>query len=305
MVAAGIFNPVTGRRFVKTWKAELLFPFAKITYQHLENILNCSFYKEKSILKYFKDATTENDWIYKNEQNEYAKYKSPLLINPALKSNPYGGLQIEQSGYVDIPIFLYHFKNFLIAKKYYYPDTFNYKDIIIEGDFIKWKSIITKKIIFCEGHHALTNPYFDWLPFNLVKGEILTIKAPKLNIHQIINTGIFIMPVEKDVYKVGSTYTWNYINDEPTTVGRDEIRSKLEHIISCEYKIIDHQSGIRPTVKDRRPLAGMHPNQKNIAIFNGLGTKGVSIAPYFANQFAEYLINGIQFDDEININRFL
>ena len=42
-VAAGLFNPITGKRNVKTWKADILFPYMKNFYRELEDFLGIKF----------------------------------------------------------------------------------------------------------------------------------------------------------------------------------------------------------------------------------------------------------------------
>ena len=48
---------------------------------------------------------------------------------------------------------------------------------------------------------------------------------------------------------------------------------------SAPFEILSHNSGIRPTTKDRRPLLGRHTTLKRLHLLNGLGTRGVLMAP--------------------------
>jgi glycine/D-amino acid oxidase-like deaminating enzyme len=52
---------------------------------------------------------------------------------------------------------------------------------------------------------------------------------------------------------------------------------------------MEHFAGVRPTVKDRRPLVGTHEYS---AILNGLGTRGVMLGP----SMAKALYNAIEND---------
>ena len=61
---------------------------------------------------------------------------------------------------------------------------------------------------------------------------------------------------------------------------------------------------IRPTVADKRPLLGLHPTLPQLAIFNGLGTKGASLGPYFAEQMTNFLLDKQDLEHEANISRF-
>ena len=74
-------------------------------------------------------------------------------------------------------------------------------------------------------------------------------------------------------------------------------------MINCKYEVLEHFAGVRPTVKDRRPLVGLHPNHPNMYILNGLGTRGVMLGPFLAHQLFNYIENNIPLDEEINIDR--
>jgi len=129
------------------------------------------------------------------------------------------------------------------------------------------------------------------------------IKAPNLNIDAIINSSIFIIPVGNDCYKVGATYDWNDKTNSITESAKNELLSKLNDLINCDYEVLEHFAGVRPTVKDRRPLVGSHPNYSNVHILNGLGTRGVMLGPFLAQQLFNFIEYNIPLEDEININR--
>ena len=79
--------------------------------------------------------------------------------------------------------------------------------------------------------------------------------------------------------------------------------SALKEVISCDFEVIDHLAGVRPTVKDRRPLLGKHNLHNHLYILNGLGTRGVLFAPYLSDKLYQYIENGIPLDNEISIER--
>ena len=85
---------------------------------------------------------------------------------------------------------------------------------------------------------------------------------------------------------------------------KQELLKKLNTLITCPYKVVGQSAGIRPTVKDRRPLVGEHYRLKNHFILNGLGSRGVMIGPYVANKLYQYIENKVPLDKEIDCNRF-
>ncbi len=138
---------------------------------------------------------------------------------------------------------------------------------------------------------------------NGTKGELLIFKAPNLDLDVVIKSSVFILPIGNDLYKVGATYDWKDKTNVPTEEGKQELVEKLKEIISCDFEIVEHFGGVRPTVKDRRPLVGTHPDYSHLHILNGLGTRGVMLGPYLANQLFQYIENKIPLEKEIDIIR--
>jgi glycine/D-amino acid oxidase-like deaminating enzyme len=306
-VAAGVFNPITGMRLVKTWKVETLFPFAKKTYLELEELLKQKFYHEKNTYRLFSSIAEQNDWAFKRSSANAGQYMEDRADDKTYTSqlaNEFGGFEIRGSGYVDIEALVSAYRDYLGTKELLLPGKFKYEELEIQNGKVHWNSITAKKIIFCEGYGAVNNPYFSYLPLAPVKGELLTIHSKDLQIETIINKGIYIIPLGDHRFRVGATYDFNNINEETTETGRREIETKLKALLKVPYTIEDHRAGIRPATKDRRPFLGFHPLHPELAIFNGLGTKGISLAPYFAHHLTQVLEHAAQLDPETDIRRF-
>ena len=105
------------------------------------------------------------------------------------------------------------------------------------------------------------------------------------------------------MYKVGATYNWEDKTNIPTEAAKQELVSELKELIDCDFEIIEHYAGVRPTVKDRRPLVGTHPIHNNIHVLNGLGTRGVMLAPAMALDLFNLIENKIPLDKNIDISR--
>ena len=306
MVAAGLFNPITGKRFVKTWKADLLFPFLDDYYRKLEIDLQSKFFSHIPIFRPFLTIEEKNEMISKTNLRELGAYVDQILhFSPGNIhiNNDLGGLFLRNTGYLDIPCLINALREFIRSKGDLREETFEYEQLEILPKGIRYKDFTAEKIIFCEGAHASNNPFFRWLPFRPVKGEILMID-PEIQIDFIYNRKIFILPYKEGLSKVGSTYTWDYSDVLPTEEGKKYLEEKLNQISQVKYNVVGHFAGIRPATKDRRPFVGMHPDYPSIGIFNGLGSKGVSLGPYFAQQFVGYLLKDKELDKEVNINRY-
>jgi len=172
--------------------------------------------------------------------------------------------------------------------------------LVLNETGVTYKDFSASKIIFCDGVEAQNNPYWETLPFLPSKGEILTIKAD-MNLSHILNRKIFILPVGENLFKVGSTYSWKFENASPTEAAKAELITQLKSIIKIPFEVIDHTAAIRPTVKDRRPMIGLHKHYAQVGIFNGLGTKGCLLAPFFADHFAGYLSGKNELMEEVDV----
>ena len=303
-VAAGLYNPVTGKRMAKTWRAAELFPFMENFYQHFEEIYSCKILFPKPIYKPFATIEEQNTWLSSHEGEIFINTELPKDKYNEYLHTTFGGFETKNSGHVDVPEMLLNFRKKLATGNNSIEEKFDSAKLKLTDDGIEYGNISAKKIIFCEGMRAMINPLFSWLPFVPSKGEILKVRLEHFTDEVIFNKQVFIIPLGNNTFRVGSTYKWEYESSEPTEEGKAELTEKLSQMIKKPFEIMQHNGGIRPSIRDRKPIIGFHPSTKFIGIFNGLGTKGVSLAPFFANAFAELLLNNKQLDKDVNIERF-
>ncbi|GAB3919105.1 NAD(P)/FAD-dependent oxidoreductase [Larkinella terrae] len=304
--AAGIFNPLTGRKLVRTWKADQLFPFLKTFYAEVERELGVQLLHFTNIYRPYRSIEEQNSYLAQTADAAIGQYVAESVDNQAYRPfihNPFDGLEVTKSGWVDVPVFLEAIRFFFQEKEQYIEADFDYKSLEITEEAVLWNGQSFRKLICCEGPHASENPLFSWLPYNPVKGQLLEVTMDNYPITNIVNQGVFIMPVESNLYRIGATYTWHDIDWQTTEDGKVFLEQKLQGLLKVPYQVVGQRVGIRPATKDRRPLIGLHPVFPAVVIFNGLGTKGVSLAPFFADQFADYLEGRKELDPEVNIER--
>lgn len=304
-VAAGLFNPVTGKKMSLTWKAKILFPFLLNFYRQAETDTGRHFLIERPVFRPFPTEHEKNIWIEGsgNEAQEFVDVLPPGKFSDLI-SDEFGGIQTKYSGNLLSRDFLSAIQSWLEARSAYLNGSIDPAEINPDADFIRWGDITAKKIIFCEGYHGKNNPWFRWLPFAPVKGEIADIEAKGLNPDVILNKHMFIVPSSSSSARIGATYCWDFDDEEPREEGKRELEDKLGKFLKKSFTITDIKAGVRPSSADRKPFVGLHPVYQTIGIFNGLGTKGISLAPYFAAQYADFLEGKGKIDEEVNISRF-
>ncbi|GAA4279684.1 NAD(P)/FAD-dependent oxidoreductase [Gaetbulibacter aestuarii] len=306
LVAGGLYNPVVLKRFTPVWKSQEQLPLALKQYAELEASLGVKLDYKIPVYRKFASVEEQNDWFTASDKTGLSDYMSTNLIknkNPHIKA-PYGFGEVLKSGRIDVNTLVISYKNHLLKKGLLFEENFSYEALKTEGASLKYKNISAKYIVFAEGFGFKKNPFFGKLPISGTKGELLTINAPELKLNAVIKSGVFLIPVGNDNYIVGATYNWNDKTHEVSEAARKFLLEKLDTLMSCSYKIIDQVAGIRPTVKDRRPLVGEHHLLKSHYILNGLGTRGVMIGPYVAEKLFQCIENKVPLEKEIDCNRF-
>lgn len=305
-IAGGLYNPVILKRFSEVSHAmEHLFIMNEFL-THLEHKLDCKLHFQMPILRKFFSIEEQNNWFAASDKVNLAPFLSANLISKkyAWIDSPFGFGEVLQTGYVDTALLLLEYKKFLKLNQFFFEESFDYSLLKEESEWVSYKNIEARHIIFAEGFGMHLNPYFNELPLDGTKGELLIIKAPKLDLEVIINSSLFILPLGNGFFKIGATYNWADKTDIPTQDGKTELVEKLKEIINCNFEIVEHDAGVRPTVKDRKPLVGTHAVHKSIHILNGLGTRGVMLGPAMAKALFESIEHQKPLEKAIDIKRF-
>jgi len=307
-VAAGIVNPLTGRKLVRTWRADDLFPFLHNFYQGVEAKRSASFFHPLPIYRPYRSFAEKADYEAFTAEPMVAKYVNQMVDDKLYSSainNPFGGLEVAQSGWLTINEFTRSIRAYFQEKKQFVSAKISNNELTINPERVDWNGLSFRKLIFCDGTHGRENPLFDWLPYNVVKGQTLTARVVNYPIKNIVNQGVFVLPIDDTTIRIGATYSWHDLDWETTAEGRTFLESKVREVLKIPYEVIGQSAGIRPATKDRRPFIGIHPGYSSVGIFGGFGSKGVSLSPYLAHQFARFLLEGEELDPEVNIQRCL
>ncbi|HLT74306.1 MAG TPA: FAD-dependent oxidoreductase [Ohtaekwangia sp.] len=302
-IAAGLFNPVTGKKMSRTWLADELFPYLATYYREVESMTGSQFFYPMPIYRPFVSVEEQNEWVAKSADPAYRNYVQEARVSSIGSgiNDHFGGLMLKQSGYLDTAAYVGAVTRQIAAEGKYIAGKFNSAQVVIGSDNIRYGDIVARRLILCTGIHS--EYWFSWLPITPLKGETVTITAG-VPVDLIVNRGVYIVPEKRTgLWKVGSTYFFHDSEPNPTQEGRKELERKLRGLMQSEFEVVDHQWGFRPTTPDRRPLIGKHPEHP-IYILNGLGTKGVSLAPYFSAVMVHWLENSGALQKEVDIERF-
>ncbi|MES2690118.1 MAG: FAD-dependent oxidoreductase [Bacteroidota bacterium] len=303
-VAAGMFTPISGKRMVKSWMTDELYPVMTDTYRQLENELGLSFLHLKNIQLSFSSIKEQNDFFSALTDKTSNYVLTEIVPNPGLQA-PFGAVEITHSGWLNTSLFLDKFKAWLIEQQAYEQQCYAYESFLYADD--QWHygtELCAGAVVFCEGSQNSRNPFFKYAGVIENKGDVFLLETNALDDEKIYKRGAYAVHLEQNRFKAGSTYKWNEHDATPTSTGYAELKAKTDALISGNYQVLEHLAGIRPTTRDRRPILGGHHTEAGLYIFNGLGTKGVSLAPYFSKIMADLLLNGTILPAEIDVKRF-
>jgi glycine/D-amino acid oxidase-like deaminating enzyme len=311
-VASGVINPVTGRRMSTTWMADELLPFAESSYAALGELLHNkgvtvahALIQKVDIIDFFsspdrrldfeKKAGLGNEWLHwPEDENDYqSTFHYGLgygIIRPAWQ--------------VDLQAMLEGWRALLIGEQRLVSGRFVSTLLRTTSNGIEYGDWKADKIVFCDGMAAANAGYFKQLPFALNKGEALIVKADELPGNRIYKKGSTITPWRQGLHWVGSTYNNDFTHEDPTPGFRQSAEAWLRATLKIPFEVLDHLAAIRPATIERRPFAGWHPRHPQVGILNGTGTKGVTLAPYFARQLAQNLVDGTPVMDEVDMQRY-
>ncbi len=305
--ASGVINPVTGRRIVRTWMIEDLLPFAWNAYMQLGNEINAPLIQQCNVLDFhptpqMRDAflqrlPDEKDYLQLPENDD--QWQQYFRYN-------YGIGEVKPCLLIDLHTLLNEWRKKLQQQNILLEKKFDFDQLTLQqsSNSVLYKNITANKIIFCDGVAGFNNPYFKMLPYVRTKGEAIIASIPGLPRTNIFKQGITIVPWHNDLFWIGSNYVWDYTDAAPTASFRKKVEDQLNYWLKIPYTITDHIASERPANIERRPFVGLHPVHAQVGVFNGMGTKGCSLAPWFANQFAQHLVYDKPLDLLADVKRF-
>jgi len=304
-IAAGMINPITGRKFVKSWNIDGLLQYVKEVYFRIESKYDKRILHPVKLLRAIKNTGMLNDWSARLSDPDYQQYidkRSDILRPSGIKKDYLDYTLIKDAYRVD-------FGSIIDLAKTTYginfrSEKFDYDKMHLDLiDMVDYEGQLYDDIIFCEGNGVRHNDHWNWLPFVPARGERFIIHAPDLKLDQVFNDGKLIIPLQDDKYWVGSNYDWDILEPIVTSDGFEELKEYLDATISVPYTVLEHDGHVRPATYNRRPFVGSYQALDNCHILNGLGAKGASLAPFCVTQLINHILDGAEIHPEIDVNR--
>jgi glycine/D-amino acid oxidase-like deaminating enzyme len=149
------------------------------------------------------------------------------------------------------------------------------------------------------------NPYFSEIPVVPNKGHHLKVRlSENLNKNATFKKKHFLFPLKNGLHYYGGTYDIDQPQQKIDDFAVSELMDGLSEFYPNKFTVETVEFGFRPTVKDRRPILGQHPEFSGFYIFNGLGARGILNGNYFAKHLFNFIEFGNPLLPEVDLLRF-
>lgn len=288
--AAGIINPITGRRLVKSWRIETWRPAARETYRALEAGLGVPLWRDLRVRRRFADERERNTWREKHARGELAPYAGVADDD---------GFWIEQAARVDLGALMAAARAKWLATGRLREETFSAVDL--ERETARHALVID-----CTGRMAAAGGTFAFVPWEFSKGEVLELAVDGLDPEVVLNCRHWLVSVGPGAAWVGATHEPGARDAGPTPAARAALEASARDLLGAAtpFAVTGQRAGVRVNLPDKRPIAGRHPQRPRLGLVNGLGAKGALWAPSLARQWVEHLKSAAPFDPAVDVARF-
>jgi len=306
-VAAGLITPITGRRLKACWRFHQFWPAALRFYRRVEAETACRFFERRAALRLFVDQAERDRLLHQSAELTGHKITtcSPSIDQATLRA-PYGGFSMDPAGQLDTISYLNSSRDHFAAANQYRQTHLDLRhDIKFQGDWLHVPrlAIRTRGIVFCQGIRGTTNPWFGHVHFDPSKGELLELRIPGVSLQTSIHSGIWLAPESSGRFLLGATYDRCVTDAAITSHSRVELSRQLRSLLRRSFEVVGQRAGVRPAIEGRHPVLGTHPDHRNLAFFNGLGSKGALQSPYLAKQLALALDKAQPLESEVDFEQ--
>ena len=300
-VSSGLINPVTGRSFVKSWMINDLYPIAYETYRKIEFELEVPIVRSYPLWHHIPDIHKENLW---NERCIDPLYKGLVAnaehshVKKLFHQSFYFGL-VRRALKINVKQLITGLRTRWLLSNRLKEELFQINELLPVASGFTYRGMHFKNVILAMGFKGIEHAkFFKSGAYRPVKGEVFLCRIKGHTEKEIIKHGKFIVPLGDQKFWIGSNYQFDYENSKPDKSQTEDLVAFLDNQLVNDYEILDHKSGIRPSTKFRRPLIGRHTQYPGLYLFNGLGTKGISLAPYFAREVIGAIMTSNSFSTE-------
>lgn len=302
-ISAGVINPVVLKRFTSFWLAKEQITTLNQTLLEIKQYTGKNYLVKHPIQRIFHDEEERELWKVKMKEEALKDFLHPVFEELYVVKNPFSSGRVNHSARLDVKSFFDDMLNYFYRNEYLFEEKFDYR--LLDTKKKQYKGIKFKHIVFAEGIAVKNNPYFQYIPVNINKGHHIVVNlSTPLDVEFTIKKKHFIFPLENGKYYYGGTYDREGRGKEVDEEAKQQLIEGLSQFYPKEFLVENVNVGFRPTVADRRPILGRHPEYRDLYVFNGLGARGILNACYFSRELFDFVEGHKELMLEIDLRRF-
>lgn len=286
--AAGILNPITGRRLVPAWRFAELRAGAREMFRGLEAELGVPLWRDMRVRRFFADERERRTWAERSARGEFGAWAGAAEAD---------GFWIEGAVRVDLPALLAAARERWRAQGRLEERAWSVAEALAATEGV---------VVDCRGAAAARDPVWAAAPAEFSRGEMLEVAVAGLAPDVVLNRRHWVLPVGDGAAWVGATHEPGGLEAAPTEAGRATLEASARELLGARsWSVTGQRAGVRVNLPDKRPVAGWHPTERRLGWLGGLGARGASWAPWLAEQWARHLRAGAAFAEETTTARWV
>ena len=298
--AAGLITPFAGKRMAKSADHETQMNEATAFYQRVENIVGRKLLEQQPSLRLFQSDQERDLFLEERAEKHAAEIKLEYTSEGRVQ-----GFWMLNAARLRIRDFLFTTREYFARLGHYHvQDVDLNKDISVmaDGVMVQGANVKGSRLIFCQGYQSQMNAWFPGIPDAPARGEMLKVQIPGRQETAVVQQRYWLAPVHSDLqhshdqketaddeYIIGATYDRVNLSGPQDDIGRQELTTALRQMTSSQFTVIGHYSAVRAATKTRKPVVALHHESRQLAILNGMGSKGCLQAPAAAKALAALL----------------
>lgn len=279
-VAAGLINPVTGKRLVPSRHFRAFWEVAAEAYDAIGGAMGREFLRRCDHIRVLRPP--EEPFLSRRLEEEdfrslVVRRDGPGALGEPVR-DPRGSVRFGPGGTVAVPELCRALRDARSHRGGLVQRTVTDADIDGTASGIRFDGKAVAGIVLANGFRANRLGVTRGLPLRPVKGEILEGRfADGWVPDGVLNGGVWISPLSDGCACVGATYDFDLDDLAPAATARERLLTGLHGFVDRAFAVHHQRVGIRPASPDRMPLVGEW--SPGIWVLNGLGSKGSLYAP--------------------------
>lgn len=279
-VAAGLVNPVAGRRWTLGEDFPRLGPLAAAAYQRWGRRLGAELWHPLALVRRCEDAA-ERELV----RTRWARGQ----FGPYAQGMDEGGLIVRGAARVDVPLLLARAAAHWEAAGRLRRRDVRREELEWTSGAPRWRGESFCAVVLCTGASLLARGFLGPAPLVPVKGEVLVVGGAGISSTEARLARHWLVGEGQGRARVGATYDPGREDLEVQAASRAALRASAEALAGRTVTVLEHAAGVRLAAPDRRPVAGWIPGLAGLGTLLALGSKGVLRAPELAERWVATL----------------